>query len=320
MTASRVTSWQLLHGVPILLLAALPLMIGNTFYLHLAVLICLNAIFVLGLSIIARVGQLSFCHGAFIGIGAYAAVLAERSVALPFLAGVVIAAGVAGLLAATLGWIILRLRGVYFVLVTFAFGELVRLLLLDFPSVSGGANGITDIPVVTLLGVPLDTKAEFYVFALIVLVATLSLTAALLRSPIGRAFGAIEENLALARGVGISARHFQILAFTLGSTIAAAAGVLLAHYIGYISPESFGMQLSVNLIIMLVVGGRKSLIGPLLGALFLTPLPELLRNTLQLQYILFGAVLILVLRFLPGGLGGLVDRWGVRPASRAGKV
>jgi branched-chain amino acid transport system permease protein len=174
--------------------------------------------------------------------------------------------------------------------------------------------------VVTLLGVPLDTKAQFYVIALIVLVATLSLTAALLRSPIGRAFGAIEENLALARGVGISARHFQILAFTLGSTIAAAAGVLLAHYIGYISPESFGMQLSVNLIIMLVVGGRKSLIGPLLGALFLTPLPELLRNTLQLQYILFGAVLILVLRFLPGGLGGLVDRWGVRPASRAGKV
>ena len=311
-SAAKARSWRFLRVLPVAALCALPLVAGKPFWFHLAILICLNAIFVSGLGIIARVGQLSLCHGAFVGVGAYAAVLAVLRAGLPFLAGVAIGAVVAGLLATALGLIILRLRGVYFVLVTFAFGELVRLVLLDFPSVSGGANGITGIPPASVLGIELQGKASFYVFVLLVAIAVLAFTMAFLRSPVGRAFDAIAENLPLAEGSGIGARRFQVVAFGVGSAMAGGAGAILAHYVGYISPETFSFALSLNLIIMLVIGGRGSLLGPVLGALFLTPLPELLRGTLALQHILYGAALILVLRFLPSGIGGLVDRWWAR--------
>lgn len=303
---------EVVRLVPLAVLCAAPLVAGKPFWLHLAILVCLNAIFAGSLGIIARVGQLSLCHGAFAGIGAYAAVLSVMRAGFPFLAGVALAVVAAGLLAAALGSIILRLRGVYFVLVTFAFGELVRLVLLDFPSVSGGANGVTGIPPARILGHEIRGQAGFYVFALVSALAVLAFTIALLRSPVGRAFDAIAENLALAEGSGIGARRFQVVAFAIGSAIAGGGGALLAHYVGYVSPETFSFALSLNVIIMLVVGGRRSVVGPLLGALVLTPLPELLRETLALQHILYGAALILVLRFLPEGLGGLADRLWVR--------
>ncbi len=310
---------RLLKAAPVLALAALPLAPGHAFYLHLGILVALNVVFTLSLGIVSRVGQLSLAHGAFVGVGAYAAVLAVVQGGLPFSAGVLVAAAVAALLAAGLGWTIMRLRGVYFVLVTFAFGELVRLLLLDFPSISGGANGITGIPPARLLGVTFDTKPRFYALAVAAALGVYLFTRALLRSPVGRAFGAVSENLALAEGSGTPTRNVQILAFAIGSGIAGGGGALLAHYVGYISPETFNFQFAVNLIVMLVVGGRGSLLGPVLGAALLTPMPELLRATLELQHILYGAALILVLRFLPAGLGGIVDGWLARRPAAGGR-
>jgi branched-chain amino acid transport system permease protein len=298
--------------------AALPLLIGNPFYLHLAVLVCLNIVFVASLGIIARVGQLSLCHGAFAGIGAYASVLAVMRLELPFLAGFLLAGLAAGLTAALLGWVILRLRGVYFVLVTFAFGELFRLLMLDMPTLSGGANGIAGVPPVSLFGLVLDTKASFYPLALAAAAASVIFVVVLMRSPTGRAFDSTAANLPLAEASGIDTHRFQVVAFAIGSMIAGFGGSLLAHYVGYISPETFHFLLSVNFIIMLVVGGRLTWAGPILGAVILTPLPELLRSTLELQHVLYGVALILVLRFMPDGiagrLGDLRRRWEERSA------
>lgn len=288
--------------------AAVPLATQNPFHLHLGVLICLNAIFVMGLGIIARVGQLSFAHGAFAALGAYSSVHAVMWLGMPYLVGVAVGGVVAGVLAAGIGWIILRLRGVYFVLVTFAIGELTRLLLLDFPAISGGANGLTGVPAASLLGFELGSKISSYYFMLAAACLVFAFTYALVRSPVGRAFAAIDENAALAEGSGIDTRSFQVLAFVVGSAIAGAGGAMLAHYIGFISPETFNLQFSIAVIIMLVVGGRRSLAGPVVGALFLTPLPELLRATVALQHILFGFILILALRFLPDGLAGIRAR------------
>lgn len=295
-------------GSVLVLVAAaglVPLLTQNPFYLHLGVLIYLNAIFVIGLGIIARVGQLSFAHGAFAAIGAYSSVHAVMGLGMPYLAGVALGAAVAGMLAAAIGWIILRLRGVYFVLVTFSIGELTRLLLLDFPAISGGANGLTGVPPASFLGFELASKTSAYYYALIAAALVFVFAYALVRSPVGRAFAAIEENAALAEGSGIDTRSFQVLAFVIGSAVAGGGGAMLAHYIGFISPETFNLHFSIAIIIMLVVGGRKSLAGPIVGALFLTPLPELLRATVALQHILFGFILILALRFLPEGLAGI---------------
>lgn len=286
-------------------LAVLPLALNDAFYLHLAIFICLNAIQVSGLSLLARTGQVSLCHGAFAGIGAYASVAVVMGAGLPFAAGLLVAVVASAAFAWLLGAIVLRLRGVYFVLVTFAFGELVRLCLLEGDTVTGGANGITGIPPAALFGYVFSTKASFYCLAVVITAAVFFLLHRLYRSPAGHAVDAVGENANLAEASGLGVRGTQTFAFTLGSALAGLGGALTAHYLGYVSPESFNMHLSVALIIMMVVGGRAYLFGPLVGALVMTPLPELFRGAVETQNIFYGAALILMLRFLPQGLSSL---------------
>ncbi|WAI81514.1 MULTISPECIES: branched-chain amino acid ABC transporter permease [Achromobacter] len=291
-------------------LAALPLALNDAFYLHLAIFICLNAIQVSGLSLLARTGQISLCQGAFAGVGAYASVAVVMGAGLPFAAGLLAAVAVSAALAWLLGAIVLRLRGVYFVLVTFAFGELVRLCLLEGDTVTGGANGITGIPPASLFGYAFSSKASFYCLAVAVTAIVFFLLHRLYRSPAGNAVDAVGENANLAEASGLGVRTTQTFAFTLGSALAGLGGALTAHYLGYVSPESFNMHLSVALIIMMVVGGRTYLFGPLVGALVMTPLPELFRGAVETQNIFYGAALILMLRFLPQGLSSLGRRAG----------
>ena len=286
-------------------IAALPLGFDSPFYIHLAVLVCLNVFIVSGLALVTRSGQLSLCHAAFVGIGAYVSVLAEMRLGWPFLAACALGTASAALVAFLLGSAILRLRGVYFVLITFAFGELFRLSLLESAPLTGGANGIANIPAVNLLGMALDTRKSFYCLAALLALAALGFLVALFRTPRGHALDAVGEHPELAEASGLSVRRSQLFAFTLGSAMAGLGGVLLSHYVGYISPESFSAQVSIAAIIMLVVGGRLAVAGPLIGALIMTPLPELFRGAVQSQNIFYGVTLILILRFLPQGIASL---------------
>ena len=212
-------------------------------------------------------------------------------------------------MALALGWVILRLRGVYFVLVTFAFGELLRLALLDGAALTGGANGIAGIAPAEILGA-FDSRGRYYGLALGAALLSTWALGALFRRPLGHAIDAVADNPALAESTGLNVHRIQLLAFVCGCLLAAAGGALQSRYIGYVSPESFNTSISVGFIIMLVIGGRRSVWGPLVGALVLTPLPELFRGAVQTQHIFYGAALILILRFLPGGLAS------VPPAAR----
>jgi branched-chain amino acid transport system permease protein len=292
----------------LLVLFALPLFTSSPFYMHLAVLVCLNIIFVNGLSLLSRTGQLSFCHAAFMGMGAYASVMATTQWHAPFLLSVALGVAVAAAVAYLLGSVILRLQGVYFVLVTFCFGELFRLILLEGGSHTGGANGIANIPPASMLGFAFDTKTSFYVLAAVCAFASIVLLIALFRTPQGTALDSVGDNQELAEASGISIQRTQMFAFVLGSAMAGFAGALLAHYLGFVSPESFNQHISVAAIVMLVIGGRASVLGPILGALIMTPLPELFRSAIETQNILYGITLILVLKFLPGGLVGIATK------------
>jgi branched-chain amino acid transport system permease protein len=288
--------------------ALAPFFMASPFYIHLAILTCLNVVIVSGLALIARTGQLSFGHGAFVGLGAYGSVVAGMQLGWPFWLAAIAGTAVACLCALVLGWVILRLRGVYFVLVTFAFAELVRLVMLDWPSITGGANGITGIPAAELFGFAFDTRHRFYGLALFCAIAVLAFGLRLSRIPAGHAFEAVEQNAALAEASGLNVHRIQVRAFVIGCGIAGFAGALLAHYVGFVSPESFNLSLSISAIVMLVIGGRHSVWGPLIGALILTPLPELFRAAVNTQHIFYGAALILILRFMPGGLASLPAR------------
>ncbi|WP_313622269.1 branched-chain amino acid ABC transporter permease [Achromobacter sp.] len=291
--------------------AAAPWFAGP-FVQHLAVLTCLNVLIVNGLALIARCGQLSLGHAAYVAIGAYGSVLAARHLGWGFVPATLAGVALSALVALTLGSIILRLKGVYFVLVTFAFGELVRLILLDGSSWSGGANGVTGIQPAALAGLVFDTRASFYGLALCVALGSVALLAAVARRAFGHAIDAVAENAALAESTGLSVRRIQLCAFVGGCALAAAGGALQARYVGYVSPESFNASISIGFIIMLVIGGRRSVWGGLIGAMVLTPLPELFRGAVQTQHIFYGAALILILRFLPAGLAGLPGPWQAR--------
>jgi branched-chain amino acid transport system permease protein len=196
----------------------------------------------------------------------------------------------------------LRLRGVYFVLVTFLAGQVFTLIALNWQSVTQGANGLVGIPAISLFGLPLATRLRFYYFALAAFVLVFTFIWALMRSQYGRAFRSIAENVRLAEASGIDVSRYQIIAFSLGSGIAGSAGAIMIHYIRFISPDSFTFSDSIAYITMLLVGGRGSLVGGVLGSLFLTPLPEVLRGLAGAQHILYGVILLGVLLFLPGGL------------------
>lgn len=311
MTALSLTSqarsrpaWRLAGAAALAVAAALP-WFGSPFVLHLAVLAALNVLIVNGLALISRCGQLSLGHAAFVAIGAYASVLAASRLGWSFAAAALLGAVAAGLVGGALGWVILRLRGVYFVLVTFAFGELVRLALLDGAGWSGGANGIAGIPAASLLGYAFDTRARFYGLALAAALLSSAGLWWLFRRPLGHAIDAVRDNAALAESTGLNVHRLQVLCFVAGCMLAALGGALQARYIGFVSPESFNTGISVAFVIMLVIGGRLSVWGPLVGALVLTPLPELFRGAVQTQHVFYGAALILILRFLPDGLAGL---------------
>lgn len=284
------------------LAALLPFATGGTFHFHIAIMICLAIMATTGLAVIARVGQLSLCHGAFVGLGAYVSVITVMRLELPFFAGPLAATAISAVVAAAIGMPLLRLRGVYFVLITFALNELFRLVMLEFPSISGGSSGIPGIPPASFGPLVLATKPAFYVFILAMTVVVVGLLALIDRGQLGRRFAAVEENLLLAESSGVPTSRTQAQAFIIGSAIAGFTGALMAHYIGFVSPETFGFLLSVSYIIMLVVGGRLALWGPVVGALLLTPLPEVLRGAMEYQHVLYGVALIAILQFLPGGL------------------
>ena len=302
-------------AIAAVLAAAWPWTAGQ-FVLHLAILACINIVIVNGLSLIDRCGQLSFGHSAPVALGAYGSVLFSTLFGFGTITAAALSLVAGALLAGALGWVILRLRGVYFVLVTFAFAELVRLVLLDAASVTGGANGIAAIPPLSIGGFAFDSRERFYALALALAVASVGFMVWFFARPLGRAMTAVAANPALAESTGLNVQRLQVVAYIGGSMLAALGGVLTARYVGFISPESFGTSASVAFITMLVIGGRKSLFGPMLGALVLTPLPELFRGAVQTQHIFYGAALILILRFLPGGIAGLLSLRAARGVGR----
>ena len=298
-------------AIAVVLAALLPWFAPNQFYIHLATVGCINLMLVLGLAIIARAGQLSMGHGGFALVGGYVSALLSMK-GWPPLLTLFIAGLVAAAIAAALGWIILRLRGVYFVLVAFAFSQIAVLLALDMSSVTGGANGLVGVPPISIFGYVLRAKPQFYPFALACALTTLLLTWVLYRTPLGTMMAATAENQRLTESSGIDTHRVQVIAFTIGSGIAGFAGALSTHYLRFISPDSYTFWESVSYLTMLVVGGRDGVLGPVVGVLVLTPLPELLRSTEGLQHIIYGTVLVLCLMFVPNGLASLVQIWRAR--------
>jgi branched-chain amino acid transport system permease protein len=288
-------------------LALIPWMTGSRYIFHIATMITIMAPLALSLNMMMRLGQLSIAHPAFMGIGAYgSALLTMRLGVSPMLA--LLSGGIFGALTALVfAPIFLRIKGVYFVLLTYAFGSIINLVFQEWTSLFGGNSGLYGIPKFAILGYRLTQVQQYYVFGLIFTAITYAAFRAIERSDIGAIFESLNENEMLSRSIGANALAWRIAAFTFSAFIAGISGGLYAFYIGFLSPDPFGFQASVDLIVINAIGGVNSVLGPLLGAIFVVPLPELLRDAREYQLLIYGVCLIVFILFIRQGLVSLVE-------------
>ncbi|GGC65431.1 branched-chain amino acid ABC transporter permease [Chelatococcus reniformis] len=287
-------------------IALAPFLAGDGFVYHVAILVAIEGLLAVSLHLTLRIGQLSLAQGGFMGIGAYASALLARDAGLPFPLALVGAVVIAAAIAAALGTVILRVRGVQFALLTFGLGEAIVLIFVEFVVPFGGNNGLMGIPPASLGPLSLQARPAFYGFALAVVFLVLLAVRGLLAGTPGMVLRSLADNEPLSRSLGTDELAWRRLVFAASAAVAAISGSLYAHYLGYISPEAFNVGATVKALIMNVVGGVGLLAGPLIGALILVPLPELFRASVRYQQLLYGLSLLALMLFLPRGLGGLL--------------
>jgi branched-chain amino acid transport system permease protein len=294
--------------IAIVVLAFVPWIAGNRYVLHVATMVAIMVPLALSMNLMLRIGQLSMAQSAFMGIGAYAAaLLTSRHGFAPGLA--LLTGGVlAGMTALLFGPVFLRIKGVYFVLLTYAFGEIVNLSFQEWTSLFGGNSGLYGIPKFSFIGFRLTNVSQYYILGLCFAAITYGAVLAIERSGIGAILASLNEDEMLSRSVGADALAWRIAIFTFSAVIAGISGGIYAFYIGFLSPSAFGFTLSVDLVVMNVIGGPSSALGPLLGAIIVVPLPELLRGAQEYQLLIYGLCLIVFLVFIKQGLVAFVDR------------
>ena len=297
--------WPLLAGV-VLLAALLPL-VGSPYILQIGTNAGLYALLGLSLTLVAgTVGQISLGHAALLAIGGYASGLLGLRLGWP----VTITLPAAGVITAAIGTALVypafRMRGHYVSIATLAVGEIVSLVILNWTSLTRGPLGLSGLPELSLLGVPLESVASVYWFVLAVLVAMGLVQWRLLRSHLGRTWRAIREDDVAARAYGISPDRYKAIAFAFGGFAAGLSGAISAHLYSYINHETFDSQLSLLALTMVILGGLGNIVGAVLGAVLLVALPEMFRAAAEYRMLIYGVVLVLLIRFRPQGLLGTV--------------
>ncbi len=304
-----VTLPRWLWPAAVLLLAALPLLLkplGQASYvLQTLSLSWLYALLALSLTLVAgTVGQVSLGHAGLLAIGAYASALLALDAGLP----VAVTVPLAGLVTALVGTLLVypsfKLRGHYVSIATLGIGEIVALVILNWESLTRGPIGVAGIPALSLAGHPLDAGPGFYWLALAAVVALAVLQQRLLGTHLGRAFRAVRDDDVAARSYGVSPPRAKALAFAFGGFAAGVGGALTAHLFSYINHETFTSQVSVLAITIVILGGMGHVAGAVLGAVALVGLPELFRITAEYRILIYGLVLLLLVRFRPQGLLG----------------
>ncbi len=281
-------------------------------YLDVMVFVGIFSLIAMGLSLLmGYAGQISLGHAAFFGLGGYSSgILCAKLALSPWLA-VVAGAVITGVVAYAVGVPSLKLKGHYLAMATLGFGGIVRIFLNEEVELTGGPSGLSDIPRLEILNVPIDSELSFYilVWSLVLLVLVFCLN--LIHSRVGRALRSLHDSEVAADAMGVETARYKVMIFVLSAVLASLAGSLYAHYVGFLSPGSFNLLLSIKLVMMVVVGGMHSLWGALLGTWLLTFLGnEWLHVFKDFDILVYGAILLLVVMALPEGLVSVVPRLG----------
>jgi len=285
-----------------------PLFITNEYYLHIFELAGIYIIVVSGLNIVTGyTGQISLGHAGLLAIGAYLSSILTVDLGLSFWLSLPVAGLASAFCGALLGIPSLRVGGPYLALITIAFNFLIDKIILAWPSMTGAAAGKWGIKLPSI-GAWTFTHKSFLILISLLAIGTIAACYHIVNSRWGRAFNAVRNDETVSEASGINVYSAKLAAFVISAFFAGIAGSLWAHLHSYISPEAFRFDRSVELLLMLLVGGQKSILGPVLGAIILTALPEFLTAIEEYRLLLYGVALVLCVVFMPDGVYGLLSR------------
>ncbi len=266
------------------------------------IIVALGLNFTMGLS-----GSFDFSTAAIFGLGSYTTGLLTTKLGINPWIGVVAAIGMGAVVGLVLGFPSLRLRGIYFVLATLGFLEIVRQLLSNMTWLTGGTNGVANIPALEIFGFSLGESRNFYYVALLFLVIGIAISYRIIYSKWGRTLIAIKDNEIAVDGCGIDKASFKIKAYIIGSCFTAFAGSLNAHLFQFIHPADFTFDFTVRFIMMLMLGGLGTIPGCVIGGIVVTILPEMLKFLGEYYWLAFSALMLVMMMFIPYGFASIPD-------------
>jgi branched-chain amino acid transport system permease protein len=294
---------------------AVPLVLSG-YHLQVAVMVGIFALLTISLNLLSGyAGMISLGHAGFFLIGSYTSAILATRFAMPFPVSLVAAAVVTAASGLLLSIPALKLSGHFLAVITIAFGLILHLLSINLEVITNGVSGISGIPRPSFGSWSMKSDVGYYWLVLAMLALVCLLVSAYVRSGYGRALRALRDDEIAAGCMGVDVKLAKVHAFVISAAIAGIAGCLYAHYVRYINPESFTLDISIRILIMMVVGGVGSILGSLVGAFVVYVLPESLRFLNDYYYLVFGFVIMLLMLVLPRGLVSLIP--GLRAGSTA---
>ncbi|MDD2610605.1 MAG: branched-chain amino acid ABC transporter permease [Giesbergeria sp.] len=289
-------------GLLVAVLLVLPWVVPNSYYMDLVIRIGINAIIVIGLNLlIGFAGQISMGHAGFLGIGAYASAVLPTHFAwhplLAMAAGAAFTALIAGLVARP----IFKLKGNYLAMATLGLGIIINIVLRNEAQWTGGPDGMA-VPAMSVFGFELSSDKHWYWVVAAMLAFSVWASLNMIDSPFGRALRALHGSEVASQVVGVNIVRYKVTIFVMSAAFASIMGSITAHYMAFVTPNFADFFHSVELVTMVVVGGMASVFGSIIGAVLLTALPQALATFEGWETVVFGAVLMLCMIFLPKGL------------------
>lgn len=288
--------------IVVAILAVVPFVAPNSFYLDLAIRMAINAVIVLGLNLlIGFAGQISLGHAGFLGIGAYASAVLPTHFGWHPLLAMGAGAAVTGVLAGLVARPIFKLKGHYLAMATLGLGIIINIALRNEATWTGGPDGMP-VPAMGLFGFELSSDKQWYWVVALLLSVSVWASLNLIDSPFGRALRALHGSEVASRVVGVDVVRYKVAIFVMSAVFASLMGSVTAHYVGFVTPSFADFFHSIELVTMVVIGGMASVYGSLVGAVLLTALPQALATFEGWETVAFGAILMLAMIFLPKGL------------------
>jgi branched-chain amino acid transport system permease protein len=295
----------LLFSILMLVVLFFPFIVKNPYFLRLGIISLMYGGLALSLNLVSGfLGQVSLGHAAFLGVGAYTSSLLSVHYGLPFPLTAIAAVALSALFGVLLGLPTLKLSGSYLAIVSMGFCEIIRLVELNWESLTRGPMGITNISYPIIFGTEIRSSQSFYYLCLVLVGIICFFSSNLLRSYAGRAIKSIREDPTAAAFMGINVFKWKVFTFSFSAGMAGLMGAFYAHYMRFIDPTIFNFDQSTSILCMVIVGGSGSVVGSFLGALILSIVPELLRNLAGVRMLIYGLVMAGMMVLRPQGILG----------------